>query len=116
MKYLPQGDLQSTDLYIVIQDPAGICKVWVFGVDVGQLYGNQVMHLRREKRRALFWFSLNAEDDADHTISLVMGSLFLRRDVTTSTMASCSFGNLCSSCRRRKKASVAVLAVLKWLT
>lgn len=34
----------------------------------------------------------------DDTISLVMGSLFLRREVTTSTMASCSFGNLCSSC------------------
>lgn len=114
-KYLSQGDLQSTDLYIVIQDPTGICEVRVFGVDVGQLYGNQVMHLRWEKRRALFWFSLNAEDDADRTISLVMGSLFLRRDVTTSTMASCNFGNLCSSCRRRTEASVAVLGILNWL-
>lgn len=36
---------EITDLYIVIQDPTGICKVWVFGVDVGELYCNQVMHL-----------------------------------------------------------------------
>lgn len=40
---------QSTDLDVVIQHPAGVCKVWVFGVDVGQLYRHQVMHLRQEK-------------------------------------------------------------------
>lgn len=100
MKYLFLFNLQRTDLYIVIQDPAGVCKVRVFGVDVGQLYGNQVMHLRWEKTEALFWLSLKAATDRRllGTISLVMGSLFLRRDVTTSTMASCSLGNLCSSC------------------
>lgn len=37
------------------------------------------------------------------TMSLVTGSLLLRREVTTSTMASRSFGNLNSSCRGKKK-------------
>ena len=40
----------STDLYIVIQHPAGVCKVWMLGVDVGQLNGHQVMHLQQENR------------------------------------------------------------------
>lgn len=40
----------STDLYIVIQHPAGVCKVWMLGVDVGQLYCHQVMHLQQENR------------------------------------------------------------------
>lgn len=40
----------GTDLYIVIHDPTGIGKVWMFGVDVGQLYCNQVVHLRQEER------------------------------------------------------------------
>lgn len=35
------------------------------------------------------------------TISLVTGSLFLSNDVTTSTMASWSFGNLSNSCRQQ---------------
>lgn len=34
-----------TDLYIVIHNPTGVCKVWMFGVDVGQLNCNQVMDL-----------------------------------------------------------------------
>lgn len=41
----------SIDLYIVIQHPTGVCEVWMFGVDVGQLYCHQVMHLRRENRK-----------------------------------------------------------------
>lgn len=117
MKYLFLFNLQRTDLYIVIQDPAGVCKVRVFGVDVGQLYGNQVMHLRWEKTEALFWFSLKAAADRRlfGTISLVMGSLFLRRDVTTSTMASCSLGNLCSSCGTNARHSVPLLGARKGL-
>lgn len=35
------------------------------------------------------------------TISLVTGSLFLSNEVTTSTMASWSFGNLNSSCKQK---------------
>lgn len=35
----------STDLYIVIHNPTRVCKVWMFGVDVGQLNCNQVMDL-----------------------------------------------------------------------
>ena len=33
------------DLYVVVHDTACICKVWMFGVDVGQLNGYQVMYL-----------------------------------------------------------------------
>lgn len=45
---------------VVVQDPAGVCKVRVFGVDVGQLDGDQVVHLRRQKTRATFGFCSNA--------------------------------------------------------
>ena len=35
----------SSNLNIVIHDATGICKVWMFGVDVGQLNRNQVVDL-----------------------------------------------------------------------
>lgn len=79
----------------------------MFGVDVGQFDGNQVVNLKR----------INSSDCVDElpvkilggvqceqvlTISLVTGSLFLSNEVTTSTMASWSFGNLSNSCRHNE--------------
>jgi len=34
-------------LYVIVHDATGIGKVRVLGVDVGQLYGNQVMNLSK---------------------------------------------------------------------
>ena len=89
-------------LYVVVHDSTRVSKVWVLGVDVSQLYGNQVMNLEQVRLivRRTYWrakMRVIFLRQAGLTISLVMGSLFLRSDVTTSTMASWSLGNRRSS-------------------
>lgn len=97
----------SGNLDVVVHESASVCKVWVFGIDVSQLDRHQVVNLEhnatiyRKIDLHLNYFYRNCLcrrlRKMRQTISLVTGSLFLSRDVTTSTMASCSFGNLSSS-------------------
>lgn len=37
-------------LYVVVHYPTGICKIWVFGIDVGQLNGYQIVNLGEKER------------------------------------------------------------------
>lgn len=41
--------LANTHLDVVVHDPAGVCEVGVFGVDVRQLNGNQIVDLQPEE-------------------------------------------------------------------
>lgn len=90
----------------------------MFGVDIRQLNGNQVMNLETNPDNWLDWnfsekYSITFSVGRSWlTISFVTGSLFLRREVTTSTMASWSFGNLNSSCRVKQSEFALDVAVL----
>lgn len=97
----------GSDLDVVVQHPAGVGKVGMFSVDVRQLDGNQIVDLQPEDLFRADVCKLNGRLEPEQvqviTMSLVMGSLFLSREVTTSTMASWSFGNLCSSCQNKTR-------------
>jgi len=91
---------------VIVHEATGISKIRVFGVDIGQLNSNQVMNLQRDEAKGsakqqlpVIFSESETFAGADLTISFVTGSLFRRREVTTSTMASWSFGNLNNSCR-----------------
>ena len=92
-------------LYVIVHEATGIGKVRVLGVDIGQLDSNQVVNLKEKDELITTRMPINVLltgikcEQQVRTISLVTGSLFLSNEVTTSTMASWSFGNLSNSCR-----------------
>lgn len=39
--------------YVIVHEAAGVSEVGVFGVDVGQLNGNQIVNLKRNSENGL---------------------------------------------------------------